>query len=357
MRDFKEVLYESLLYSFGKILAEYNVFAQETVLKGIGREIIEYLNRNGFGFSETGSTEDIPKLIDLFTKNGFADLEVTAAVKGENYKWSNLYGIQAYSDLQEIAENPFLSCPLNACIIYIAGKYGKTLLLHSKSFDLKTGIGYSQEEVVNEVIEDESGFDSLVIENRRLLKISERNELALREALDQVQRLASIDFLTGLNNRRHFFELAEQAIQGAHRYQHSLSAIMLDLDNFKHVNDSYGHATGDQVLKAVADRCRQTMRRVDVLGRYGGEEFAILLPESDLDAADMAAERLRQSITGNSIGTESGPVSITASLGVATLDAEHSTLGALLISADQALYTAKRNGRNRVCCFSATPDN
>ncbi|RKZ09084.1 hypothetical protein DRQ25_07465 [Candidatus Fermentibacteria bacterium] len=349
MRDFKEVLYESLLYSFGKILAEYNAFAQDTVLKGVGREIIEYLDRNGFEFKEKGSLEDLPELIKLFTTNGFAEIEVTAAEKGDTYKWNNLYGLQAYSELQEIAENPFLSCPLNACLTYIAGKHGKSLRLHSKSFDMNAGVAYSQEEIVNADMVSEDGFDPLVIENRRLLKISERNELALRNALGQVQLMASTDYLTGLNNRRHFFELAEQEIQGAHRYKRFISAIMLDVDNFKKINDTYGHTIGDQVLKDVAECCRQTMRKVDVLGRYGGEEFAVLLPESDLSAACRAAERLRQRIALNVIDTESGTVRVTASFGVATLGDDRSTLGALLIGADRALYAAKRNGRNQVC--------
>jgi|GEM_PF-3036112 len=348
MRDFREVLYESLLFSFGKVLAEYNVFAQDTVLKEIGREIIEYLSRNDFPFSETGTLEDVSRLVEFFARNGFARVKVTEAERGSLFKWDNLYGIQAYSELQAITENPFLSCPLNACIHYIAGKHGKTLRLHSKSFNLETGVAYSQEEFVDSATEVGEGFDSLVIENRRLLNISEKHETALRKALEEVQRLASTDHLTGLKNRRQLLLLAEQEFQGARRFHRNLSAIMLDVDHFKPINDTYGHAAGDGVLKMVARCCTSTMRKVDVIGRYGGDEFVIVLPESDLHSARLAAERLGESISSKPVETNAGAVNITVSLGVATLSEEHSTLNSLLIAADSALYVAKKNGGNQV---------
>jgi diguanylate cyclase (GGDEF)-like protein len=163
-----------------------------------------------------------------------------------------------------------------------------------------------------------------------------------------VQRLAITDSLTGLYNRRHFFELADNELQRARRYRRFLSAIMLDIDHFKQVNDTHGHAVGDHVLKEVADCCRQTMRKEDVLGRYGGDEFAIMLPESNLVATCQVAERLRQRIAQKPIDTEVGPVTVTVSLGVSTLDDECSNPETLLANADQALYVAKRSGRNRV---------
>lgn len=166
---------------------------------------------------------------------------------------------------------------------------------------------------------------------------------------EEVERLAITDSLTGLYNRRHFFELAEHELQHARRYRRFLSAIMLDIDHFKQVNDTYGHAIGDQVLQVVAEGCRQATRVVDVLGRYGGEEFVIILPETDLVATCKVAERLRQIIAEKTIDTEVGPVIVTASLGVSIIDDECSKLETLLAGADQALYVAKRSGRNRVC--------
>jgi diguanylate cyclase (GGDEF)-like protein len=184
--------------------------------------------------------------------------------------------------------------------------------------------------------------------HRLLFRNLKKSESELGKALEEVQRLAITDSLTGLYNRRHFFELAEHELQRARRYRRSLSAIMLDIDHFKQVNDTYGHAVGDHVLKEVADSCRQAMRKEDVLGRYGGEEFVIMMPESNLVATCQVAERLRQSIAQKTIDTEVGPVMVTVSLGVITLDDECSTLETLLAGADQALYWAKRSGRNRV---------
>jgi diguanylate cyclase (GGDEF)-like protein len=175
---------------------------------------------------------------------------------------------------------------------------------------------------------------SLAIENARLF--------------EETQQLASTDELTRTHNRRHFFTLGESELNRARRYGHPLAAIMLDIDHFKKVNDTYGHATGDDVLRAVAARCRTTLRTVDVLGRYGGEEFAILLPEAEWPAAHRAAERLRQCVAEAPIATARGALNITLSLGIAILSDDMPDLVALLNRADTALYRAKAEGRNRI---------
>ncbi|MEI8130885.1 MAG: GGDEF domain-containing protein [Leptolinea sp.] len=184
--------------------------------------------------------------------------------------------------------------------------------------------------------------------HRLLFRNLKQSESDLQKALVEVKILAITDHLTGLFNRRHFFEIGELEVQRAHRYSRPLSAIMLDIDDFKSVNDSYGHAVGDQVLQDVAKCFRQVMRKEDVLGRYGGDEFAFLLPESDLIVAGQVAERLRVSISKNAIDTKAGPLLITVSLGVTALGNECATLENLLDGADHSLFTAKRNGRNRV---------
>jgi len=163
-----------------------------------------------------------------------------------------------------------------------------------------------------------------------------------------VQRLAITDPLTGLDNRRHFFEIAGREFARARRYSHPLSAIMLDIDHFKQVNDTYGHAAGDQVLRNVALVLQEISRDADIIARYGGEEFVILLPETELPYAKVVAERMRQEISRTSTETERGTVSLTISLGVAVLDEDCADLDALLERADQALYAAKQAGRNRV---------
>jgi diguanylate cyclase (GGDEF)-like protein len=185
-----------------------------------------------------------------------------------------------------------------------------------------------------------------------------QSETALRNALVEVERLAITDSLTGLYNHRHWFELADREFQRARRYRLPLSVMMVDIDEFKRVNDTHGHAIGDQVLQWVAECCRKELRGVDVIGRYGGDEFVALLPETGLSAACQVAERLRKSIAERALDTKAGRITVTVSLGIAVLDDEHLTPESLLDRADQALYVAKQNGRNRVWSqFGACPDN
>jgi two-component system cell cycle response regulator len=161
-------------------------------------------------------------------------------------------------------------------------------------------------------------------------------------------RLAITDHLTKLYNRRGLFEIGKREIERSRRYGKSLSVIMLDIDHFKRVNDMYGHAVGDEVLCTVAERCRENIRRVDTLGRYGGEEFAILLPESSLSAACQIAERLRRCISETPIPTERAIISATVSIGVASIEDDTPDLDVLINRSDDAMYAAKRAGRNRV---------
>lgn len=171
-----------------------------------------------------------------------------------------------------------------------------------------------------------------------------------------VERLATTDALTGMLNRRHFLALAANEMVRAHRYNRPLSVILLDIDNFKYINDIYGHLTGDQVLHNMAGACRQAMRSMDLIGRYGGEEFIILVPETAQDGAAQTAERLRQVIAEQRFSTNQGTLQVTASFGVATctlngdLDFER-----LIERADHALYTAKRTGKNRVVVSNPQP--
>lgn len=174
----------------------------------------------------------------------------------------------------------------------------------------------------------------------------------LAEANEKLFQLAITDPLTGLHNRRHFFELAQLQIAHARRYEEPLSVMMVDLDHFKHVNDTYGHLAGDQVLQAFARRTLDCVREADVVGRYGGEEFALLLPDTDLEHAADLGERLRQAIAGQPVITEAGEIPVTVSVGVAQYPPQAElNSDDLFHLADQALYTAKEGGRNRVCCF------
>ncbi len=162
-----------------------------------------------------------------------------------------------------------------------------------------------------------------------------------------LEELANKDALTGLTNRRHFQLMANAEVQRAQRYQRPVTVGMADLDNFKHLNDTYGHAAGDAVLRAFAQLMRDSFRQSDLIGRYGGEEFAFLFPESTLAEAYIQAERLRQRCAGFDVTLPDGRVvRVTMSIGLA--DASASSLEVALNRADDALYEAKRNGRNRV---------
>jgi two-component system, cell cycle response regulator len=167
----------------------------------------------------------------------------------------------------------------------------------------------------------------------------------------EVKRLANQDVLTGCFNRRYFMELAEQEIQRSMRYKRPLSLLMIDIDHFKNVNDRYGHQIGDQVLCNLVLLCQKQLRNVDTLGRYGGEEFVVLMPETASEGAMVASERLLGKIEKMKINTSAGSLSITVSMGLACLDRgfdETHTLDTLIQSADKALYAAKDAGRNRV---------
>ena len=166
---------------------------------------------------------------------------------------------------------------------------------------------------------------------------------------DELLVLATTDFLTGLPNRREFMaRLDDEQARLQRDVGEQGAVLMLDLDHFKRVNDEYGHATGDAVLRHLAALMRDSQRKIDTLGRVGGEEFAVLLPGADMAAATAFAERLRQRIAGTPVEVEGRTLSVTVSIGIAPLDPADASGDAALVRADKALYCAKRGGRNRV---------
>ncbi len=165
---------------------------------------------------------------------------------------------------------------------------------------------------------------------------------------DEIRRLLITDQLTGVSNRARFFELAEAEFARWKRFRQPLSALMVDIDHFKRVNDTYGHAAGDEVLKQVAISLQTGLRSIDVIGRLGGEEFAILLPSIDLQGAEMVADRLRRAVAGLSPVADGTAIPVTVSLGVAEIASDAREFDSLLKAADAALYGAKQGGRNKV---------
>lgn len=169
----------------------------------------------------------------------------------------------------------------------------------------------------------------------------------LSEAMEKLYQLATTDSLTGIATRRFFFETFEAEVQRAKRDQISLSLLILDIDNFKSVNDNYGHQTGDNAICQVTQTCAEILRPYDTLGRIGGEEFAILLPKTELQEALKIAERIRQKCETINITTDNHQLGLTCSIGVASLQPQWGK-EQLFSAADKALYTAKNSGRNCV---------
>ncbi len=181
-------------------------------------------------------------------------------------------------------------------------------------------------------------------------KVDERTE-ALSKANLELQIMATTDMLTNIHNRRNLFQLGEKQLQVARRYKRAMTLIILDVDHFKNINDTYGHAVGDLVLQNIAKACKTLLRTADIFGRYGGEEFVAVCPETDLPGAVILAERLRQVVEAMTIEEFPGLPVVTISLGLTHIDQDDTDIAKTISRADKALYQAKAQGRNRVVVF------
>lgn len=175
-----------------------------------------------------------------------------------------------------------------------------------------------------------------------------------KELENQLRELANTDVLTGLPNRRAFFERLETEFRRVGRYGDSLSVIMMDIDNFKSINDVYGHSFGDEVIARIAATAASALRTpVDLIGRLGGEEYAVLLPVTGVDGAGECAERIRNAVAHIPFEAGGEPVRVTASFGIATVAPDDRQCSDVVSRADSALYRAKTGGRNRVVTWRA----
>lgn len=181
-----------------------------------------------------------------------------------------------------------------------------------------------------------------------------RDVTEFKKTQSELERLARTDTLTDVINRRHFMETADAELKRAARHKHSFTLALMDIDHFKHINDTYGHPVGDRVLIEFVKRCRTSIREEDAFARFGGEEFALLMPETDLQQGFLAAERMRSLLSNAPIVLADQSVVITISMGITELAPEEDTLEKILHRADQALYAAKQSGRNRVVTWDET---
>jgi diguanylate cyclase (GGDEF)-like protein len=196
-------------------------------------------------------------------------------------------------------------------------------------------------------------YEHMVVELKRAQDESKRYLDKLIEANRKYREMAYRDELTGLYNHRYYQEIMEKELERIKRYQRGLSLLFFDIDYFKEINDSYGHVAGDQVLKCIARRIQKIKRSADVVVRYGGDEFAVIMPETDRKGLQIFAERIRRGIESLAIEIDGESVNVTISIGAAVLGGGKSTVDkvTLLEAADKAIYLAKRAGRNKVHIF------
>jgi diguanylate cyclase (GGDEF)-like protein len=222
------------------------------------------------------------------------------------------------------------------------------------AFERDLGAQLSIDELVldanRRLVEMNQNYEAIVRRLEDLLSEKERLTAQLRKANLELSTLAATDSLTDLPNKRAFLQALGRDLARADREAQPISLVMLDVDFFKKFNDTYGHQTGDEVLRLVGNVLKAAVRTGDVAARYGGEEFAIILPATDSAGAQLVAERVRTRLEAASITDPAGPLHVTASLGVATLSGPgcRSDGAKLVARADAALYRAKQAGRNRV---------
>jgi diguanylate cyclase (GGDEF)-like protein len=196
----------------------------------------------------------------------------------------------------------------------------------------------------------------LVVELKQAKEKAEKFARELRSANEALRRLAFRDGLTGLYNHRSFQEMLEKELSRAQRYKRQLSLVMLDIDHFKKINDTYGHLQGDLVLKVIASKLESSLRKSSFVARYGGEEFALILPEADGSSAMVVAERCRRAVEQMTIQVGNHTIRATISVGATTYSPEMHVKDKtqLIEAADRALYNSKKTGRNKISFTALT---
>ena len=206
-----------------------------------------------------------------------------------------------------------------------------------------------QEELIGYLV-----ADGVVIEDKeRFYILSQQFLLGIRRAIlyRGVQELTIIDSLTNVFNRRYYLERFKEEIERSRKFNYKFSCLMIDIDYFKDFNDRYGHIVGDVILRELSRAIQENIRQIDLIGRYGGEEFSVVLTETDKDAARLAAERIRKAIEDRHIRVYDEELKITVSIGISTYPYDGEDIERLIDKADSALYQAKQAGRNKVCLY------
>ena len=367
-----------------------------TIANLLGKKLADYLPNAHFLFGEL-SEEEISTELEIESPTPrFFDVLVTPLFEGQSKMVGTLVGLRditkrrqnelrmlQLSQTVEQSPNSIVISDLDGIITYVnsafTAKTGYTAeeVLGKKPSILKSG--HMQRELYENLwqtikagkiwegeLYNKKKNGDLFWENTRIAPVMDheghiRNFVAInvditerKQAQDELQRIAITDSLTGLFNRRHFFEVAEKEFSRAIRYKRPISVILFDIDMFKAINDTHGHLIGDQVLAQIGILLTKKEREADLAARYGGEEFVVLLPETNGSGAKNTAERLRNLLEASPVRSEGKEIIFTASFGVAVTDngTGAEKLDHLISHADQALYEAKRIGRNKVVCYS-----
>ncbi|MFH0739186.1 MAG: GGDEF domain-containing protein [Candidatus Omnitrophota bacterium] len=190
-------------------------------------------------------------------------------------------------------------------------------------------------------------------DNEKFHILGQQFLLGIKRAIlyQRVQELAITDTLSGVFSRRYYLERFKEEIERSQKFNYSFSCLMIDIDHFKNYNDHYGHLVGDAILRELSKTIKENIRQIDLIGRYGGEEFSIILTETDKEQAKFAAERIRHSVESRYIRVYDEDLRVTISIGISTFPGDGKQMEALIDNADSALYYAKQNGRNKVSVF------
>jgi diguanylate cyclase (GGDEF)-like protein/PAS domain S-box-containing protein len=301
--------------------------------------------------------------------NPIAIIDKNGIIQWVNQAWVTLTG---FTKEETIGQNPRIIKSEKHDLAFYKDLWGTILsgkVWHGELINKrKSGSLYYEEQTITPVLDGQGNIINFIaikidITERKLREAElsrtkeklEAANLELQIAFKHERHLAHTDVLTGVNNRRHLFDLAGHEFDVARRYQQPLSVIMFDLDHFKQINDTFGHAIGDQMLESVTQIACAQLRDTDIIGRYGGEEFVIVMPVTSAQQAYLLAERVRTRVSGIRVETTNGPATITLSLGIAEIihEPQDKLVKNVIRRADEALYIAKRAGRNRTVIFGA----
>lgn len=299
-------------------------------------------------FSKTPSLADICTNIVAHAEDGIVVIDRDSVILLFNEGAEKIFGYKS---------SEVLGVHLNSLI---PERYHLQHDLHVEEFDRGHSSSRSMGDRMRQVVGLRKNGEEFLT-STTIMKVGTRDKPAFaaivrdisenKKTEEELLRLAATDPLTGAFNRREFTSLAERDALRAQRYNRPLAILIFDLDHFKRLNDTYGHAAGDKALQRFTTLCCNALRTVDIFGRWGGEEFVALLPETDADGAAVIAERLRKIVADNSFEFGGHKISFTVSIGVAQYRDTETSIEGPLARADQAIYDAKKAGRNRIAIY------